>query len=73
MALKLHGYIDTNIMKVGRWNSLKILQYIHNHIAHLSKDISKKMSTHLPFVNVAAICKCRCELKTHKCYTMCSQ
>jgi hypothetical protein len=40
MALKLHGYDDTTIMKMGRWTSLTFLQYIHNQIAHLSKDIS---------------------------------
>ena len=55
MALKLHGYSDTTIMKMGRWTSLTFLQYIHNQIAHLAKDISKKMSIDLPFVNIAAI------------------
>jgi hypothetical protein len=55
MALKLHGYDDTTIMKMGRWTSLTFLQYIHNQIAHLSKDISKKMSEPLPFLNIAAI------------------
>ena len=55
MALKLHGYNDTTIIKMGRWMSLTFLQYVHNQIAHLSKDISKKMSIELPFVNVAAI------------------
>ena len=55
MALKLHSYDETTIRKMGRWTSLTFLQYIHNQIAHLSKDISKKMSIPLPFVNVAAI------------------
>lgn len=55
MTLKLHGYKDTIIKKMGRWTSLTFLQYIHNQIAHLSKDISKKMSIELPFVNIAAI------------------
>ena len=55
MALKLHGYDDTIIMKMGRWTSLTFLQCIHNQIAHLSKDISSKMSIPLPFVNFAAI------------------
>ena len=55
MALKLHGYDDTTIMKMGRWTLLTFLQYIHNQIAHLSKDISSKMSIPLPFMNVAAI------------------
>ena len=54
MALKLHRYDDPTIMKMGRWASLTFLQYIHNQIAHLSKDISKNMSIPLPFVNVAA-------------------
>jgi hypothetical protein len=42
MALRLHGFDDTTIMKMGRWTSLTFLQYIHTQIAHLSKDISKK-------------------------------
>ena len=37
MALKLHGYDDTTIMKMGRWTSLTFLEYIHNQISHLSK------------------------------------
>ena len=55
MALKLHGFDDTTIMKMGRWTSLTFLQYIHTQIAHLSKDISRKMSIPLPFFNIAAI------------------
>ena len=55
MALKLHGYDDTTITKMGRWTSLTFLQYIQNQISHLSKNIPQKMSMTLPFVNVAAI------------------
>ena len=55
MALKLHGEADTTIMKLGRWTSMTFLQYIHNQIAHLSKDISKKMGTKLDFQNISAI------------------
>ena len=55
MSLKLQGESDTTIMKMGRWTSLTFLQYIHNQIAHLSKDISTKMSTHLRFQNISAI------------------
>ena len=55
MALNLNGYDDTVTMKMGRWRSLTFLQYIHNQIAHLSKDVSKKMSMKLPFVNISAI------------------
>ena len=42
MALKLYGYDDTTITKMGRWTFLTFLQYIHNQIAHLLKDISQK-------------------------------
>ena len=55
MALKLQGESDTTIMKMGRWTSLTFLQYIHNQIAHLNKDISTKMSTKLEFQNISAI------------------
>ena len=55
IALKLHGYDNTAIMKMGRWTLLTFLQYIHNQIAHQSKDISRKMIIELPFVNVSAI------------------
>ena len=52
MALKLMGVADTIIMKMGRWLGLTFLMYIHNQIAHLSCDLSKKMSTDMPFVNI---------------------
>ena len=55
MALRLHGYPDTTIMKMGRWTSLTFLQYIHNQIAHLSEDISTSMNEPLLFTNIAAI------------------
>ena len=52
MALKLMGVADTIIMKHGRWSGLTFLMYIHNQIAHLSCDLSQKMSTDMPFVNI---------------------
>ncbi len=55
VALRLHGYDDTTIMKFGRWTSTTFLMYIHNQIAHLSQGISQKMSRPLPFINIAAI------------------
>jgi len=56
MALKLQGVSDTTIQKQGRWtSSMTFLQYIHNQIAHLSKDLSTKMSTKLTFINIASI------------------
>jgi hypothetical protein len=55
MSLKLHGESDTTIMKQGRWSGLTFLQYIHNQIGHLSKNLSSKMATPVPFLNIAAI------------------
>ena len=55
IALKLQGVEDTTIKIQGRWTSMTFLQYIHNQIAHLTKDLSSKMSTILVFQNVAAI------------------
>jgi len=49
MALKLNGESDTTIMKQGQWTSLTFLQYIHNQIGHLAKDITRKMDTPVPF------------------------
>jgi hypothetical protein len=55
MALKMHGFDNITIMKMGRWTSLTFTQYIHNQIAHLAEDISSKMSMPLPFLNIASI------------------
>ena len=55
MALKLQGVSDTTIQKQGRWKSTTFLQYIHNQIAHLTKDLSTKTSTKLTFTNIASI------------------
>ena len=54
MALKLHGYDNTTIKTIVSWNSLNFVQYIHNQITHLSKDVSKHMSIVLPFLNISA-------------------
>ena len=59
MTLNLHGYIDTTITKMGCWTSLTFLQYIHNQIACLSRDISHKMSMELPFINIVVIEQCQ--------------
>ena len=55
MALKLHGAENTTIENMWQWTSLTFLQYIHNQIAHLYKDMSKTMSMPLPFLNIADI------------------
>ena len=59
MALKLRGVSDTIIQKQGRWTSMTFLQYIHNQIAYLTKDLSTKMHTKLTFCNIANIEKPR--------------
>ena len=53
MAMKLSGCDTEEIMKHGRWRSLTFMMYIHNQIAHLSADISKRMNTEFPFVNIS--------------------
>ena len=55
MALKLQGVSDTIIQKQGRWTSMTFLQYIHNQIAYLTKNLSTKMHTKLTFYNIANI------------------
>ena len=55
MALKLQGVPDTTIKKQGRWTLMTFLQYIHTQIAHLTTDVSTKMSTKLHFQNIAPI------------------
>lgn len=55
MALKLNGYNDTTIQKIGRWTSTTFLQYIHTQIVHLSSGVATTMSKDLPFVNVRFI------------------
>ena len=55
MALNISGKSDTTIMKFGRWSSLKILQYIHEHIAHLRKGVSTAMKKPLTFHNIGVI------------------
>jgi hypothetical protein len=55
MALKMRGFDNITIMKMGCWMSLTFTQYIHNQIAHLAEDISSKMIMPLPFLNIASI------------------
>ncbi len=55
MALKLKGYNNSDIQKFGRWTSNTWQMYIHSQIGKLSNGVAAKMSTHMPFVNVAFI------------------
>jgi hypothetical protein len=52
MALKLNGYHQTEIMKLGRWTSTTFLTYIHSQIAALSAGIATRMTRRIEFFNV---------------------
>jgi len=55
MAMKLNGIDRDTIKKKGRWSSDTFLMCIHEQTAHFSAGIAKKMSTRLPFRNVAPV------------------
>ena len=52
MALRLAGYDDASIKKLGRWSSNTYLIYIQTQIAQLSHGVSAGMSRRLNFHNV---------------------
>jgi hypothetical protein len=52
MAMKLNGEDRDTIRKHGRWSSDTFLMYIHEQIAAFSSGISKRMSRHIPFINL---------------------
>jgi hypothetical protein len=52
MAMKLNGEDRDTIHKQGRWSSDTFLMYIHEQIAAFSTGISKRMSRHIPFINL---------------------
>ena len=45
MALKIMGYKDSTIRKLGWWISDTWQMYIHSQIAKLLEGVSQKMST----------------------------
>ena len=53
MALKLNGYDDVMIMKLGRWTSNTYLRYIHSQIGALTANVASAMGRALHFRNVA--------------------
>ena len=55
MAAKLNGIDRDTIKKMGRWSSDTFLMCIHEQIAHLSHGVAQKMSTRLPFRNIAPV------------------
>jgi hypothetical protein len=52
MTMKLNGEDCETICKHGRWSSDTFLMYIHEQIAAFSSGISKRMSRHIPFINL---------------------
>ena len=55
MALKLLGYRDSTIRKLGRWSSDTWSMYIHTQIDQIHHGVAAAMSQHLPFKNIAFI------------------
>ncbi len=55
MALKLSGYKDSTIRKMGRWSSDTWQMYIHSQIEHLYDGVAESMSKHIPFKNISYI------------------
>jgi len=54
VRLKLAGYNDTTIKKLGRWSSDTFLQYIQPHIAPLTEGCAARMAEPLRYLNVFA-------------------
>lgn len=54
MALRLNGYSDGEIMKIGRWRGLTFLTYIHSQIGTLTRGVSTRMTRRIEFFNVCA-------------------
>ena len=52
VALKLAGYDETTIMKLGRWSSRTFLVYIRDQIGNLAEGVSTGMATSLAYHNV---------------------
>ena len=52
VALRLAGYDDTTIRKMGRWSSSTFLIYIRNQVANLATGVSVAMASALQYHNV---------------------
>ena len=55
MSLKIMGYNDSTIQKLGRWTSDTWQMYIHSQIGHLHHGIAANMTTAIPYHNIAFI------------------
>ena len=52
VALKLAGYDETTIMKLGRWSSQTYLLYIRNQISATAEGLATGMAASLTYHNV---------------------
>ncbi len=52
MAMKLSGAMDSMIMQIGRWTSLRYLTYIHSQIGALLAGVAWRMSQQFTFQNI---------------------
>ena len=55
MALKIQGYKDSTIRKLGRWKSDAWQMYIHSQIDKLYHGVAAAMSKPHTFKNIANI------------------
>ena len=55
MALKLEGYKDSTIRKLGRWKSDTWQMYIHTQIDKIHQGVAASMSKPHAFKNIAFI------------------
>ena len=55
MALKLMGYKDSTIQKIGRWTSNTWQMYIHSQISKLHEGVAADMSKSMSYHNIAFI------------------
>lgn len=53
MAMHLNGISSETIKKQGRWRSDTFMRYIHEQLSGHSLGLAQKMSTHIPFHNMA--------------------
>ena len=55
MALKIQGFNDSTIRKLGRWKSDTWQMYIHSQIDQIYQGVAAAMSTPITFKNIANI------------------
>jgi hypothetical protein len=54
-ALALLGYLDTQILKMGRWKGATFKEYIREKLACYSTGMSTSMKQNFEFVNISGI------------------